>query len=80
MSAPVAVAIAETAGVSPLPMMMGITIAGAASFLTPIATSGNLMVQDAGAYRFGDYWKLGLPCLVLFGVIATVLVPIIWPF
>lgn len=78
--APVAVAIAETAEVSPLPMMMGITVAGAASFLTPVATPGNLMVQDAGAYRFGDYWKLGLPCLLLFGAVATILVPIIWPF
>lgn len=78
--APVAVAIAEGAGVSPLPMMMGITVAGAASFLTPVATPGNLMVQDAGTYTFGDYWKLGLPCLLLFGVIATVLVPVIWPF
>lgn len=78
--APVAVAIAETAGVSPLPMMMGITVAGAASFLTPVATAGNLMVQEPGAYRFGDYWKLGLPCLLLFGAIATLLVPLIWRF
>lgn len=78
--APVAVAVAEGAGVSPLPMMMGITIAGAASFLTPVATAGNLMVQEPGAYRFGDYWKLGLPCILLFGIVATVLVPVIWPF
>lgn len=78
--APVAIAVADGAGVSPLPMMMGITVAGAASFLTPVATPGNLMVQDAGAYGFGDYWKLGLPCLLLFGLIASVLVPVIWPF
>ncbi|MFC0672700.1 SLC13 family permease [Brachybacterium hainanense] len=78
--APVAVVVSENAGVSPLPMMMGITIAGAASFLTPVATPGNLMVQDPGAYRFGDYWKLGLPCMALYFVIATVLVPIVWPF
>ncbi len=78
--APVAVAVAGDAGVSPLPMMMGITIAGAASFLTPVATPGNLMVQDPGAYRFGDYWKLGLVCMALYFIIATVLVPIVWPF
>lgn len=78
--APVAIAVSQTAGLSPLPMMMGITIAGAASFLTPVATAGNLMVQEPGAYTFSDYWKLGLPCLLLFGAVAVFLVPVIWPF
>ena len=78
--APVAIAVSETAGISPLPMMMGITIAGAASFLTPIATPGNLMVQEPGAYQFGDYWRIGLPCLLLFGAVAVFFVPAIWHF
>lgn len=78
--APVAIAVSETAGISPLPMMMGITVAGAASFLTPVATAGNLMVQEPGAYRFGDYWRLGLPCLLLFGVVAIFFVPLVWHF
>ncbi|MFD4181612.1 SLC13 family permease [Rhodococcus sp. NPDC058514] len=78
--APVAVAVAESAHVSILPMMMGITVAGAASFLTPVATPGNLMVQGPGDYRFGDYWKLGLPCAALFVCVAVFLVPLIWPF
>ena len=33
-----------------------------------------------GGYRFGDYWKLGLPLLVLFGVVAVLLVPVFWSF
>lgn len=78
--APIALTIAATTDISPLPLFMGITVAGAASFLTPIATAGNLMVQDPGAYRFGDYWKLGLPLMALFIVVATLLVPLIWPF
>lgn len=78
--APIAVSVAETAQVSPLPMMMAITIAGAASFLTPVATTGNLMVQEPGAYNFGDYWKLGLPCMIAFALVAIFLVPVIWPF
>lgn len=77
---PIAMTVADSAGVSPLPLLMGITVAGAASFLTPVATAANLMVQEPGAYRFGDYWKLGLPHLVLFVAVATVLVPAIWPF
>ena len=48
---------------------------GRLNFLYP-----NLMVQDPGAYRFGDYWKLGLVCMALYFIIATVLVPIVWPF
>lgn len=78
--APVALAVTEAAQFSPLPMMMGITIAGAASFLTPVATPGNLMVQEPGAYRFGDYWKLGALCMLLFGTVAVGVVPLIWPF
>ena len=77
--APVAIAVSETAGISPLPMMMAITVAGAASFLTPVATAGNLMVQEPGAYRFGDYWRLGLPCLLFFGAVAVFFVPVVWP-
>ncbi|WP_353113990.1 SLC13 family permease [Microbacterium sp.] len=78
--APIAITVAESAQISPLPMMMAITVAGAASFLTPVATPGNLMVQEPGDYRFGDYWRLGLPCLLMFGVVAVFVVPMIWPF
>ncbi len=60
--------------------MMALTVAGAASFLTPIATPANLMVMEPGGYRFGDYWRLGLPLAVLFLVVAVWYVPLIWPF
>ena len=59
---------------------MAVCVAAAASFLTPVATPANLMVMGSGSYRFGDYWKLGLPLLVLFGLVATLLVPVIWSF
>lgn len=78
--APVAVSVAQYADVSPLPLLMGMLVAGAASFLTPVATPSNLMVQEPGAYRFGDYWRLGLPCLLLFSLTAVFLVPLLWPF
>ena len=55
--------------------------AGAAvAFLTPVATPANLMVMGPAGYRFGDYWRLGLPLVVLFGVVAVFLVPVIWSF
>jgi di/tricarboxylate transporter len=61
-------------------MLMTIAVAAAASFLTPVATPVNLMVLNPGGYRFGDYWKLGLPLLLWFLVVSVVLVPLFWPF
>lgn len=78
--APIAIAIATETGISSLPLLMGVAVAAAASFLTPVATPANTMVMGPGGYRFGDYWKLGLPLLVLFVAVATLLVPVIWPF
>ncbi len=77
---PVGVAAATTMGVSPLPVLMCIAVAAAASFLTPIATPTNLMVMRPGGYAFGDYWKFGLPMMVWFFIVAVFLVPLIWPF
>ena len=78
--APVAVSAALDTGVSPQPVLMLIAVAGAASFLTPIATPANMMVMGPGGYRFGDYWKLGLPVMALWLVIAVVVIPLVWPF
>ncbi|TFB87553.1 SLC13/DASS family transporter [Cryobacterium algoricola] len=78
--APIAIAIAGETGISPLPLLMAVAVAAAASFLTPVATPANTMVLGPGAYRFGDYWKLGLPLVVLFLLVATLLVPVFWPF
>lgn len=78
--APIAVSIAATLDLSVMPFMMALTVAGAASFLTPIATPANLMVFEPGGYRFGDYWKLGVPLALLFIAVAVFYVPLIWHF
>ena len=57
---------------------MSVAIAAAASFLTPVATPTNLMIMAPAGYQFGDYWKLGLPCMLWFFVVATFLVPFFW--
>ena len=77
---PVALAIATSLDLSVQPFMMALTVAGAASFFTPIATPANLMVMKPAGYRFGDYWKLGLPLATLFLVVAVWYVPLIWSF
>lgn len=77
---PIAVAAAAELGVSPQPVLMSVTVAAAAAFLTPVATPVNMMVMEPGGYAFGDYWKLGLPLLLLFLAVSVFLVPLIWPF
>jgi di/tricarboxylate transporter len=77
---PIAISAAADMDVSAKPVLMAVTVSAAASFLTPVATPANLMVMGPGGYRFGDYWKLGLPMLVLFGVAAVLLVPVFWSF
>ncbi|MFD7596196.1 SLC13 family permease [Kitasatospora sp. NPDC059812] len=77
--APIAVNAARDAGVSVLPVLMCVAVPAAAALLTPVATAANLMVMSPGGYRFGDYWRLGLPVLVWYLVVATTVVPLVWP-
>ncbi|KRD95882.1 citrate transporter [Bosea sp. Root381] len=77
---PIGVAAATSMGISPRPVLMSTAVAAAAAFLTPIATPTNLMVMGPGGYAFGDYWKLGLPLLLWFFVVAVFIVPLIWRF
>jgi len=77
---PIGVAAAASMGISPLPVLMSTAVAAAGAFLTPIATPTNLMVMGPGGYVFKDYWKLGLPLLIWFFVVAVFIVPLIWRF
>ncbi|TCR66310.1 SLC13 family permease [Bosea sp. BK604] len=77
---PIAMAAATSMGVSPRPIMMSLCIAGAASFLTPIATATNMMVMGPGGYSFSSYWKLGTPLMIWFFVMSVFYVPLIWRF
>jgi di/tricarboxylate transporter len=77
---PIAISAASELDVSAKPVLMAVCVAAGAAFLTPVATPANLLVMEPGGYRFGDYWKLGLPMLALFGVVAVFLVPVIWSF
>ena len=76
---PIALAAAQESAVSPLPILMTVAVAGAASFLTPVATPANMMVLSPGGYRFGDYWRLGLPLLVSWLILALLIIPLVWP-
>jgi di/tricarboxylate transporter len=77
---PIAVSAAAESNVSERPLLMGVCAAASAAFLTPVATPVNLMVMGPGAYRFGDYWKLGGLLLAWFFVVVMVVVPLVWQF
>jgi di/tricarboxylate transporter len=77
---PVGLAAAADLDVSVRPVLMSLNVATVAALLTPVATASNTMIMRPGGYRFGDYWKLGLPLLAWWFVIAVGLVPLIWKF
>jgi di/tricarboxylate transporter len=77
---PIGLATASELGVSAMPMMMAVAMGASASFLTPFANGVSLMVYGPGGYRFGDYWRLGLPVIVWALIVTVVVVPLYWKF
>jgi di/tricarboxylate transporter len=77
--APITAEMAHRLGFHPDAFLMATAIGAACDFLTPIGHQCNTLVMGPGGYRFGDYWRLGLPLSVLVVVIGTVLLPIVWP-
>jgi di/tricarboxylate transporter len=79
LMAPIAIGVAGGIGASADPFLMAVAIGASCAFLTPIGHQSNALVMGPGGYRFGDYWRMGLP---LEAVIAVVSVPLIlrfWP-
>ncbi len=77
---PIGVSAAAQMNISAMPILVAIAVFAAAALLTPVATPANLMVQEAAGYRFNDYWKIGAPLLLLYGLAGIFLVPLLWPF
>ena len=79
IAAPIAVDIAGRLGVSPDPFLMGVAVAASCAFLTPIGHKNNTLIMGPGGYRFGDYWRMGLPLEILIIVVATPMILWVWP-
>ena len=79
ISAPVAVDIANRLAVNPDPFLMGVAIASSCAFLTPIGHKNNTLILGPGGYRFGDYWRMGLPLEILVLSISVPLILVVWP-
>ncbi|RFC61859.1 SLC13 family permease [Fulvimarina endophytica] len=79
MLAPIAGRIAIDLGLNPDPFLMGVALGAACDFLTPIGHQCNTIVMGPGGYRFGDYWRLGLPLSIIVVVVGVPLISVVWP-
>ena len=77
--APIAASLAGKLALSPDPFLMAVAIGAGCDFLTPIGHQCNTLVMGPGGYRFGDYWRLGLPLSLIVAVLGTLLISFFWP-
>ncbi len=80
LMAPIAIGIAHGLSLSPDPFLMAVAISASAAFMTPIGHQSNTLVMGPGGYRFGDYWKPGLPLTIVVLAASVPAVLRFWPF
>ncbi|MFV3384243.1 SLC13 family permease [Pseudomonas sp. NY15364] len=76
---PIALSAASQLGVSPDALLMAVAIGASCSFLTPIGHQNNTLILSPGGFRFGDYWRLGLPLEILVVLVSIPLLLWVWP-
>ena len=76
---PIAIGTATALGVSADPFLMAVAIGASCAFLTPIGHQNNTLILGPGGFRFGDYWRLGLPLELLVVAISVPMLLLVWP-
>ena len=77
--APLGATVAQRLDVSPDPFLMAVAIAASCAFLTPIGHQNNALILGAGGYRFGDYWRMGLPLEIVVIAVSIPTILLVWP-
>ncbi len=76
---PVAIGLASSLGIDPRPLVVAVMVAASASFATPIGYQTNMLVYGPGGYKFTDFMRIGIPLNLSVGLLASLLIPLIWP-
>ncbi|MEL7126513.1 MAG: SLC13 family permease [Pseudomonadota bacterium] len=76
---PIAIGLAGALGVDPRPLVVAVMVAASASFATPIGYQTNMLVYGPGGYKFTDFMRVGIPLNLSVGLLASAVIPFIWP-
>ena len=76
---PIAIGLADAVGIEARPLVVAVMVAASASFATPIGYQTNTLVYGPGGYRFTDFLRVGVPLNLSVGLLASALIPLIWP-
>ncbi len=76
---PIALGVAGALGAPPDGFLMAVALGASCAFLTPIGHQNNTLILGPGGFRFGDYWRLGLPVQILVGAVALPVILLVWP-
>jgi len=76
--APIAANIASQLGATVEPFLMAVAVGASCAFLSPIGHQCNTLVMAPGGYKFGDYWRLGLPLEIVIAAISVPMIMYVW--
>ena len=79
MMAPIAVSLAGALNANPDSFLMAVAVSASCAFLTPIGHKNNALIMGPGGYRFGDYWRMGLPLEIIITAVALPMILLVWP-
>ena len=76
---PIAISLATALGIDPRPLVVAVMVAASASFATPIGYQTNMLIYGPGGYKFTDFMRVGIPLNLSVGLLASAVIPFLWP-
>lgn len=76
---PIAIGLGSALGIDPRALVVAVMVAASASFATPIGYQTNMLVYGPGGYKFTDFMKVGIPLNLSIGLLASAVIPFLWP-